>query len=77
MADDNNDGIQRALQSIVDMGWGDIGGTCPNCGHGPKFQRHVGAPLFGHTQTSCGCRLARGLPNVFGVTCGCEWTEDS
>lgn len=50
------------------------GQLCPNCKHYEKYRRFVGAPIGGHYQESCACRLSR--MKGFDISCGCEWTQD-
>ena len=80
MADDN-DTAQAIAQAIADLAtwiggfnYSSIGDTCPQCGHGPRYKRHVGFMIGGHDQQSCPCRLIRQSGRA--TPCGCEWTQD-
>ena len=44
------EGIRELAKYVVDFNYHSIGGECPNCHHGPVYERHVGAPILGHTQ---------------------------
>lgn len=61
-------------------GWTDecqyknVGGECPECHHGPLYERHVGFVVGGHAQCSCPCRLVR--QSNPGHSCRCEWSQD-
>ncbi len=67
-----------AIQSLVN--WVDgfkyqyAGDECPGCHHKGTCKRHVGFIIGGHTQVSCGSRLAR--QGGLNPGCGCEWTQD-
>lgn len=60
---------------LSNRGWKEYSGNCPQCNHGVKRVRYVGAPLIGHNQYSCPCRIIRQEQNP-QHPCGCEWTED-
>jgi hypothetical protein len=68
------EGIKALANWIIGFHYQSIGSNCPGCGHNPVYERHVGAPLFGHNQRSCPCRLVRQANPSF--PCGCEWTQD-
>lgn len=70
--------LAQALKAIGDwlngFNWKTCPSPCDQCHHSPKMERHVGAPIGGHRQFSCPCRLARQAGQ--NVSCGCEWTFD-
>jgi hypothetical protein len=75
----SNEDIAKAVAEVVKAlislyGWSQYGGNCPGCHHGPLMSRHIGVPLFGHTQVACPCHAARKQGRDTG--CGCVWTRD-
>ena len=66
--------VTEVADAIVKLEYKSTGGICPECGHAGVASRRLGVLWGRHTQTSCGCRLARKRGHY---PCGCNWTQDS